>query len=75
MVLEKEQSALHLDPKAVRWRLSLLQVAKRRVSSIVLLPSGFAASKSTPTVIYFLQQQDHTYSNKATPTPTRPHPP
>jgi hypothetical protein len=29
--------------------------------------------KSTPTVTHFLQQ-GHTYSSKATPTPTRPHP-
>jgi hypothetical protein len=58
-MMQEELRVLHLHLKAAR-RLTASHVVRRRV----LLP--------IPTVAHLLQQ-GHTYSNKATSTPTRPH--
>ena len=61
MVLERELRVLYLHSNAARKRVS------PALGSLSVGPQS-----PPPTVTHFLQQ-GHTYSNKATPTPTRSH--
>ena len=45
---------------------------KKWTETLGSILSTYETSKPVSTVTHFLQQ-DHTYSNKTTPTPTRPH--
>ena len=58
-MVQEELRVLHLHLKAAKWKTDF-QAAMVRVL------------KPTPTVTHLLQQ-GHTYSNRATPTPTGPH--